>query len=78
MNQLRKVKGLLAAAQCGKLEDEQPGSLIVACELILEGLHSQKKLARNEERGKASYGQAPPERPNRRQTFDDWSGGRVN
>ncbi|HMV86474.1 MAG TPA: magnesium chelatase [Blastocatellia bacterium] len=78
LNQLRKVKGLLAAAQCGKLEDEQPGSLIVACELILEGLHSQKKLARNEERGKASYGQAPPERPNRRQTFDDWSGGRVN
>lgn len=78
LNQLRKVKGLLDAAQSGKLEDQQPGSLIAACELILEGLHSQKKLARNEEKGKASYGQVPPERQNRRQTFDDWSGGRVN
>ncbi len=78
LNQLRKVKGLLDAAQCGKIEDEQPGSLIAACELILEGLHSQKKLARNEEKGKASYSQGTPEKPNRRQTFDDWSGGRVN
>jgi magnesium chelatase subunit I len=78
LNQLRKVKGLVESARTGKIEDDSPCSLIAACELILEGLHSQKKLARNEEKGKASYSQPTPERPQRRQTFDDWSGGRVN
>lgn len=78
LNQLRKVRGLIEAARSGKVEVDSGGVLIAACELILEGLHSQKKLARNEEKGKTSYNQATPERPPRRQTFDDWSGGRVN
>ena len=78
LSQLRKVKGLIEAARSGKVEVESGGALIAACELILEGLHSHKKLARNEEKGKTSYNQATPEKPNRRQTFDDWSGGRVN
>ena len=76
--ELKKVKGLLDAARSGLLEDEQPGTLIGACELLLEGLHAQKKLARNEERGGAKYSQAAPERPAKRRDFDDWSGGRLN
>lgn len=74
----KSVKGLMDAARRGKLDDESAGSLIAACELILEGLHAQKKLARSEERGKASYTQAAPERRSGRQTFEDWSGGRLN
>ena len=74
----KSVKGLIDAARSGKLDDESSGSLIAACELILEGLHAQKKLARSEERGKASYTQAAPERRSGRQTFEDWSGGRLN
>ena len=46
----------------GKLEDDAGGSLITACELVLEGLHAQKKVARSEARGAASYSQAAPER----------------
>ncbi|HWQ31346.1 MAG TPA: magnesium chelatase [Blastocatellia bacterium] len=74
----KSVKGLIDAARSGRLDDESSGSLIAACELILEGLHAQKKLARSEERGKASYTQAAPERRSGRQTFEDWSGGRLN
>jgi magnesium chelatase subunit I len=76
--ELKKVKGLLEAARSGLLEDEQPGTLIGACELLLEGLHAQKKLSRNEERGNAKYSQAPNEKQNKRRDFDDWSGGRLN
>ncbi len=76
--ELKKVKGLLDAARSTMLEDEQPGTLIGACELLLEGLHAQKKLARNEERGGAKYTQAPQDRPNKRRDFDDWGGGRLN
>jgi len=72
------VKGLFDCAQNGNRDNEIPGALIPSCELILEGLHAQKKLARSEERGKASYSQAAPERQIKRQTFDDWSGGRLN
>jgi magnesium chelatase subunit I len=78
LNELKKVKGLLEAAQSGLLEDEQPGTLIGACELLLEGLYAGKKLARSEERGGAKYSQAAPERPPKRRDFDDWSGGRFN
>ncbi len=78
LNQLRKVRALVETARTGKVEDDSESTLIATCELILEGLHSQKKLARNEEKGKTSYKQSTPERPNRRQTFDDWSSGRVN
>jgi magnesium chelatase subunit I len=76
--QFKKVKGLLDAVRSGLLEDEADGTLICGCELVLEGLHAQKKLARSEERGTASYSQAAPERQSRRRDFDDWSGGRLN
>jgi magnesium chelatase subunit I len=76
--ELGKVKGLFEAVRNGKLDDETHATLIAACELALEGLHANKKLARSEERGKASYSQATPEKAARRQVFDDWSGGKVN
>ena len=78
LKQLRGVMGLLDAARAGRIEEATPGALIAACELALEGLHAQKKIARSEERGAASYSQARPERPARNLAFDDWSGGKVN
>ncbi|MFN0124613.1 MAG: magnesium chelatase [Blastocatellia bacterium] len=75
----RGVRGLLDAVRSGQIEDESDGSLIAACELALEGLHAQKKLARREEQGSASYSQATPERRQGRQNLEDWSsGGRLN
>jgi magnesium chelatase subunit I len=78
IKELSKVKGLFEAVRSGRLEDDAKSTLIAACELVLEGLHAQKKVARSEERGKASYSQAAPEKPSRRQVLDDWSGGKVN
>ncbi|MBX3278896.1 MAG: magnesium chelatase [Acidobacteria bacterium] len=72
------VRGLIDAARSGRIETGAKGALIVGCELILEGLHAQKKLARNEGRGGASYTQAKPERAGRSVHFDDWTGGKVN
>jgi magnesium chelatase subunit I len=77
--QLNKVKGLVNAARSGKIEDENTNTLIVACELILEGLHAQKKVARSFEKGEASYKQAPNERKSRKdRPFDDWDDVRLN
>lgn len=78
--QFNKVKGLPDAVRSGLLEDEADGTLICGCELVLEGLHAQKKLARSEARGSASYSQVAQERPSKRRErdFDDWSGGRLN
>lgn len=76
---LNKVKGLVNAARSGTIEDEETNTLIVACELILEGLHAQKKVARSFEKGEAAYKQAPSERRSRRgDTFDEWGEGRLN
>jgi len=75
---LKKVKGLLDAVRSGRLEGDSPATQVAAAELVLEGLHAKKKLARNEDRGQASYTQAAPEKPSRRQVYDDWSGGKVN
>ncbi|MDX2031894.1 MAG: magnesium chelatase [Blastocatellia bacterium] len=72
------VKGLIDAARSGAKVDTKGSALICACELVLEGLHANKKLARKEEHGDATYSRNEPERPNRKQNFDDWSGGRMN
>jgi len=48
----RTIDGLLkAAAESHLAEASQADVLVAACELILEGLHAQKKISRNEERG---------------------------
>ncbi|HXG66721.1 MAG TPA: magnesium chelatase [Blastocatellia bacterium] len=55
----RSVKGLLAAAaQSGLADRNDAGLTVAACELILEGLHAQKKISRSDERG---YAAAKPE-----------------
>ncbi len=72
------VDGLVEAARHGKVEKDAEGAIVSACELVLEGLHAMNKLARNEEHGDISYGRISPERPSRKQNFDDWTGGRLN
>lgn len=48
----KTVPGLLEAVELvGLAEQRQPGVLVAACELILEGLVAQKRLSRNEELG---------------------------
>lgn len=78
LESLRRVKGLLDAVRSGRIEDDSPATQVAAAELVLEGLHAQKKLARTEDRGQASYSQAQQEKSSRRQVYDDWSGGKVN
>jgi magnesium chelatase subunit I len=78
LNEFRSVSGLLEAASSGRLEVESHASSIVSCELLLEGLHALKKIARSEARGAANYTQARPERPARGAHYDDWTGGKVN
>jgi len=59
LSSFRQVKGLVGAAlQSGLATKAEPAVLVSACELILEGLHAQKKISRSDERG---YGAAKPE-----------------
>jgi magnesium chelatase subunit I len=63
------VKGLLHAASLSGLADKSESQVLVAvCELILEGLHAQKKISRSEERG---YVAAKSER--RGQAYESFS-----
>jgi magnesium chelatase subunit I len=75
---MKSVKGLMDAVRSGNPGDESEASLIAACELVLEGLHAQKKLTRSEQKGQAGYSQAAPERRGGKQSFEDWSGGKWN
>jgi magnesium chelatase subunit I len=60
LSSFRRVTGLLdVVKQSGLADKSQPGVVVAACELILEGLHAQKKISRSEERG---YSAAKPER----------------
>jgi magnesium chelatase subunit I len=60
---------LFAAASRSGLADKSESQVLVAvCELILEGLHAQKKISRSEERG---YVAAKPER--RGQAYESFS-----
>jgi magnesium chelatase subunit I len=75
--EFQRVTGLIDIAR-SKIKEETEGAIVSACELVLEGLYAQKKLARTEEHGVASYQRVTPERPSRKQNFDDWTGGRLN
>jgi magnesium chelatase subunit I len=60
LKSFRSVKGLMAAAAKSGLADKtEPGLLVSACELILEGLHAQKKISRSDERGYSAAKQEP-------------------
>jgi magnesium chelatase subunit I len=69
LKSFRHVNGLLAAAGLSGLTGKSDSqTLIAVCELILEGLHAQKKISRSEERG---YVAAKPER--RGQAYESFS-----
>jgi magnesium chelatase subunit I len=54
------VTGLLdAAVQSGLAARSQRALLVAVCELVLEGLHAQKKISRSEERGYAAAKKEP-------------------
>ncbi len=78
LREFQGVSGLIEAVRNGKVEKDAEGAIVSACELALEGLCAMKKLARTEEHGDISYGRVTPERPSRKQDFDDWTGGRLN
>jgi magnesium chelatase subunit I len=78
LREFQSVTGLVEAARSGKIEKDADGAIVSACEFALEGLYAQKKLSRTEEDGDVNYGRATPERPSRKQNFDDWTGGRLN
>ena len=73
MTNFGKVKGLVEAASSGKIESQSEAHLIVGCELLLEGLHAQKKVSRSIESGEASYKQEKQDKQSRRnRELDDW------
>jgi len=66
---LQHITGLVdAAVQSGLVKKSQPELVVAVCELILEGLHAQKKIGRSEERG---YTAAKQEQ--RGQSFESFS-----
>jgi magnesium chelatase subunit I len=69
LKSFHRVNGLFAAASRSGLAGKSESQVLVAvCELILEGLHAQKKISRSEERG---YVAAKPER--RGQPYESFS-----
>jgi magnesium chelatase subunit I len=60
LSSFRQVKGLIGAAlKSGLAAKSEPALLVSACELILEGLHAQKKISRSDERGYAAAKSEP-------------------
>jgi magnesium chelatase subunit I len=58
MKNFRQVSGLLGVVKKSGLADQSPAVTVAVCELVLEGLHAQKKISRSDERG---YGAAKQE-----------------
>jgi magnesium chelatase subunit I len=55
-----KVNGLIEAAiQSGLTDKSDKATIAAVCELILEGLHAQKRISRSDERGYAAAKQEP-------------------
>jgi len=60
---LQRVNGLVnAAIDSGLTDSSQPALTVAVCELVLEGLHSQRKISRSEERGYAAARHEPRKR----------------
>jgi magnesium chelatase subunit I len=75
LTSFRHVTRLLeTAVQSGLTKKSQPELLVAVCELILEGLHAQKKISRSEERGYMAAKQEP-----RGQRYESFSrSGKIN
>ncbi|OYT71597.1 MAG: magnesium chelatase [Chloracidobacterium sp. CP2_5A] len=79
LEKMRAIRTLIEVAEMGGYaEGSAPAHLVAAAELVLEGLHAQRKISRSEERG---YGKAAPadRRRGRREEDEDdygnWGGG---
>ncbi|MFQ3639797.1 MAG: magnesium chelatase, partial [Chloracidobacterium sp.] len=79
LEKMRAIRTLLEVAEMGGYaEGNTPSHLVAAAELILEGLHAQRKVSRSEERG---YGKVAPSDRRRGRRGDDeddlgnWGGG---
>jgi magnesium chelatase subunit I len=60
LNGFARVDDLMnVAARSGLADTSAPGVTVAVCELVLEGLHAQKKISRSEERGYAAAKQEP-------------------
>ncbi len=79
LDRLRQIPTLIPTVEMGNFtEGSTPAHLVAGAELVLEGLHAQRKVSRNEERG---YGKALNEKQRRRRgggdfddDFNDWGG----
>jgi magnesium chelatase subunit I len=55
LKNFRRVAGLInAASESGLADMSKPALTSAVCELLLEGLHAQKKISRSDERGYAA------------------------
>ncbi|MCS7080991.1 MAG: magnesium chelatase [Chloracidobacterium sp.] len=69
LEKMRAVRTLIEVAEMGGYaEGRTPAHLVAAAELVLEGLHAQRKVSRSEERG---YGKAAPADRRRGRREDD-------
>lgn len=66
-----KVSTLVDAARNGACEQDSSPYLVVACELILEGLHANRKLSRAESRSGRTFSSGAEEEKVRRMMSDD-------
>ena len=75
----RTVPSLIECASIGSVRTDTAGGLLVACELILEGLYGTKRLSRSEAFGGVSYAGAAPEgqKAMRVVNEEEW-GGKLN
>jgi magnesium chelatase subunit I len=78
LEKMRTIRTLIEVAEMGGYaEGRTPAHLVSAAELILEGLHAQRKVSRSEERG---YGKAAPadrrrgRRGDEEEDFGNWGG----
>jgi magnesium chelatase subunit I len=66
-----KVGNLVEASKRGRMEEETVSQQIVACELVLEGLHANRKLARAESRSGRSFSVGSEEQKRSRVVVDE-------
>jgi magnesium chelatase subunit I len=78
LDRLRQIPTLIPTVEMGNFtEGKTAAHLVAGAELVLEGLHAQRKVSRSEERG---YGKALNDKQRRRRggdfddDFNDWGG----
>ncbi len=79
LEKMRVIRTLVEIVEMGGYaEGDTPAHLVSAAELVLEGLHAQRKVSRSEERGYGKSAPADRRRGRREQDdddYDNWGGG---